>query len=103
MPVRGFVALLISFLLLFGSLSRSEQGSSPSYEPQSPSVEQMDNLPPPKRASTNEAAEGIYFVLVDDQVNAASEQKFHRIIKDFLNENGVQNEARLTINFDPSY
>jgi len=42
-------------------------------------------------------------ILVDDQVNVAQSEHYHRMIKEVLTASGVQDEGQVNLDFDPSY
>jgi transglutaminase-like putative cysteine protease len=58
---------------------------------------------PDQKAGTNQLNESVRFALFDTQVNVPQNEHYKRVVKDLLNESGVQEGARLSMDFDPSY
>src|ERR1051325_10876904 len=64
----------------------------------------VDVLPTPEPAgATNLLNEGLRFLLIDHQVNAAADEHYQRMVQEIINQDGVQNGARVSMDFDPTY
>jgi hypothetical protein len=101
--VRSIAAILIvCFGFFHAERSWSQANETISFGPApawiEPAVIVPDGQPP-----TDQLNEGIWFVLMDEQVNRSQDQHYHRVIKQLVNESGVQNGARLNFDFDPSF
>jgi transglutaminase-like putative cysteine protease len=46
---------------------------------------------------------GVLFALIDEQVNVARDQRYRRIVREIVNEAGVQSGGKVSLAFDPSY
>jgi hypothetical protein len=62
-------------------------------------------VPPELESKPHDARNtlGEYYLLVDAQQNAQSQESYHHIARLFLNSSGVQNGAQVKLQFDPSY
>lgn len=55
------------------------------------------------QTSNHNTSSGVYYLLLDNQIQVASKQAFrHRALR-ILNETGIQNNSELSFSFDPSY
>jgi transglutaminase-like putative cysteine protease len=101
--VRRIAAILTVCLgLLPAQRSWGQTNNSPGFGP-APSWIENATLVAGRQPPTDQLNEGIWFVLIDEQVNRSLDQHFHRTIKQLINESGVQNGARLSFDFDPAF
>lgn len=56
-----------------------------------------------RNPATNSPDEGVRIVLLDDQVNVLQSEHYHRVIKDVVNANGVQDCVQLNFDYEPGY
>lgn len=100
-------ALLLALLLLLQpgrSWAQAGPGKAELIGPQPAWVKPVE-MPSEKSSLTEQARQGIYYLLVDTQVrvDATGRQSFRRIAMQALNEKGVESAANLELRFDPSY
>src|SRR5215471_9638521 len=96
-----FLALFGLIISAGGDLCAQPQ-VTPSIGPASQWVNTLQN-PERDKFSTNQWKGSISYALIDNQVNATTSEHYHRIVKDLINQDGVQSGTRLVFNFDPSY
>lgn len=53
--------------------------------------------------SGQHTSSGVYYLLLDNQIQVASKQAFRHCALRILNETGIQNNSELSFSFDPSY
>jgi transglutaminase-like putative cysteine protease len=86
-------------------LSLVEAAESPppgtAIHPLGPWVEPL-RAPLDQNPDTN-AVDGVRVALLDEQINASSSEFYRHVVRELVNENGVQNGARIVAQFDPSY
>ena len=49
------------------------------------------------------ASQGVFFLLVDTEINGATSERYLRLAEKFLSSSGVEANSRLSFSFDPAY
>ncbi len=91
---------LLSLLFVFASLAlhAAEVARTPLPDWVEPVAVELD-APDPEGG----ASDGMYYLLLDDQNNVGEATRFSHSARRFINESGVQENSRVSIDFEPSY
>lgn len=95
------VCLLHFSAFLFSGFAAELPGAGKTIEAPPAWVEPL-RADPGSSSETN-AVEGLRIALLDQQHNGATAERYQHVVRDLVNENGVQNGARVTVDFDPEY
>jgi hypothetical protein len=92
--------ILFILLLISGTINAQQKNFSitpaPSWLiPYHPDLE--------KKADPREVRDGYYALLFEEQDNAEQHAVYHHIIRQIVNEAGIQNGAEISVDYDPAY
>lgn len=99
--LTNFAQFILIFCALWSLSARAAQQDftiEPIPDWTSPiEVKEYDN-PLEKQASA-----GVFVLLLDTELNGATQERYFRFAEKFLSASGVENNSRLSFSFDPSY